>query len=117
MNRRRFLGLLAGARAPSTWAGAPRAWAQPRPAGGRVPPAQPPATRAAGPALEAAFGVTADDIRIGMSAAFRGIAAGLGTEFYRGAQAYYDDVNGKGGVHGRAIRVAALDEATSRFPA
>jgi ABC-type branched-subunit amino acid transport system substrate-binding protein len=116
MNRRRFLGLLAGAMVPSTLAGAPRAWAQPRPAGGRVPPAQPPATRAAGPALEAAFGVTADDIRIGMSAAFRGIAAGLGTEFYRGAQAYYDDVNGKGGVHGRAIRVAALDDGYEPIP-
>ena len=35
-------------------------------------------------------GVTPREIRIGMSAAFKGTAAGLGTEFYRGAQAYYD---------------------------
>ena len=31
----------------------------------------------------------AGEIRIGMSAAFRGAAAGLGSELYRGAQAYY----------------------------
>src|SRR5919108_551617 len=45
-----------------------------------------------------------------MSAAFRGTAAGLGTEFYRGAQAYYDEVNLRGGVHGRAIAVVPLDD-------
>jgi ABC-type branched-subunit amino acid transport system substrate-binding protein len=45
-----------------------------------------------------------------MSAAFRGTAAGLGTEFYRGAQAYYDEVNLRGGVHGRTITVVAFDD-------
>src|SRR3989442_846341 len=45
-----------------------------------------------------------------MSAAFRGTAAGLGTEFYRGAQAYYDEVNTRGGVYGRAITVVSLDD-------
>ena len=50
-------------------------------------------------------GVSATDVRVGMSAAFKGTAAGLGTEFYRGAQAYYDEVNARGGVHGRTITV------------
>src|SRR3970282_1118552 len=53
-------------------------------------------------------GVTAREIRLGMSAAFKGTAAGLGTEFYRGAQAYYDEVNARGGVYGRAPAVNAL---------
>ena len=34
-------------------------------------------------------GVAGREIRIGMSAAFKGTAGGLGTEFYRGAQAVY----------------------------
>src|SRR5438128_968199 len=45
-------------------------------------------------------GVAGREIRIGMSAAFKGTAGGLGTEFYRGAQAFYQDLNGRGGVHG-----------------
>jgi ABC-type branched-subunit amino acid transport system substrate-binding protein len=66
--------------------------------------------------VDAQPGITLNDVRIGMSAAFRGTAAGLGTEFYRGAQAYYNDVNGKGGVHGRAISVVALDDGYEPIP-
>ena len=58
----------------------------------------------------------ANDIRIGMSAAFRGTAAGLGIELYRGAQAYYSEVNSRGGVHGRAIAVVALDDGYNPEP-
>ncbi|HXU91465.1 MAG TPA: ABC transporter substrate-binding protein [Methylomirabilota bacterium] len=112
MNRRHFLGMLAGSLVP----GAPRAWAQSRPVGGRVAPAEPTPVRVATPAVAAVPGVTAHDIRVGMSAAFRGTAAGLGTEFYRGAQAYYNDVNGKGGVHGRGISVIALDDGYEPIP-
>jgi branched-chain amino acid transport system substrate-binding protein len=61
-------------------------------------------------------GVTPRDIRIGMSAAFKGTAAALGTEFYRGAQAYYGDVNARGGVHGRSITVSALDDGYEPLP-
>jgi branched-chain amino acid transport system substrate-binding protein len=61
-------------------------------------------------------GVNAKEIRIGMSAAFKGTAAGLGTEFYRGAQAYYDDVNAKGGVYGRTISVIGLDDHYEPLP-
>jgi ABC-type branched-subunit amino acid transport system substrate-binding protein len=58
----------------------------------------------------------APEIRIGMSAAFRGAAAGLGSELYRGAQAYYSEINTRGGVHGRAITVVALDDGYNPDP-
>ena len=57
-----------------------------------------------------------NEIRIGMSAAFRGAAAGLGTELYRGAQAYYTEVNARGGVLGRPISVVALDDSYDPEP-
>ena len=56
------------------------------------------------------------EIRIGMSAAFQGAAAGLGSELYRGAQAYYSEVNARGGVHGRSITVVALDDGYNPDP-
>jgi ABC-type branched-subunit amino acid transport system substrate-binding protein len=61
-------------------------------------------------------GVTAKEIRVGMSAAFKGTAAGLGTEFYRGAQAYYDEINARGGVYGRTITVVGLDDNYEPLP-
>src|SRR5204862_5108536 len=61
-------------------------------------------------------GVTAKEIRIGMSAAFKGTAAGLGTELYRGAQAYYDEVNGRGGLYGRTLTVVGLDDKYEPLP-
>ena len=101
------LGRVAAARAADTAAprtSAPTKW---------IPPIETPGASAPG--------VSATDVRVGMSAAFKGTAAGLGTEFYRGAQAYYDEVNARGGVHGRTITVVgarrqlradALREAT-----
>lgn len=64
----------------------------------------------------AAQGTAAGEIRIGMSAAFRGAAAGLGAELYRGAQAYYSEVNARGGVFGRPISVVALDDSYNPEP-
>ncbi len=58
----------------------------------------------------------ADEVRIGMSAALRGAAAGLGTELYRGAQAYYSEVNARGGIFGRPITVLALDDSYNPEP-
>jgi ABC-type branched-subunit amino acid transport system substrate-binding protein len=108
MNRRRFLGFLASA--PAALATARVVGAQPRPAG-RLLPADAPAARAAAVGLAPAVpGVTAGEVRIGMSAAIKGTQGGLGTELYRGAQAYYDEVNARGGVHGRTITVVALDD-------
>jgi branched-chain amino acid transport system substrate-binding protein len=55
-------------------------------------------------------GVSDNEILLGQSAAFKGPAAGLGTEVWRGAQAYFDKVNAAGGVNGRKIRVVCLDD-------
>src|SRR5262249_6785080 len=55
-------------------------------------------------------------IKIGMSAAFTGTAAALGTELYRGAQAYYDEINDRGGIHGRPISMAVLDDRYEPLP-
>ncbi len=61
-------------------------------------------------------GLTAGEIKIGMSAAFKGTAAGLGAEFYRGAQAWYSEVNARGGVYGRSVGVVALDDTYNPDP-
>jgi ABC-type branched-subunit amino acid transport system substrate-binding protein len=53
----------------------------------------------------------AGEIVLGMSAAFTGSSGQLGSELYRGAQAYFEEVNSKGGVSGQRIRVRALDDA------
>jgi branched-chain amino acid transport system substrate-binding protein len=58
----------------------------------------------------------AGEIRIGMSAAFRGSAAGLGSELHRGAQAYYGEINARGGLFGRSITVVALDDGYNPDP-
>src|SRR2546425_11550970 len=58
--------------------------------------------------MASAPGVTTRDIRIGMTAAFKGTAAGLGTELYRGAQAFYTEINARGGIHGRMVSVVAV---------
>jgi branched-chain amino acid transport system substrate-binding protein len=63
-----------------------------------------------------AQGAAPNEIRIGMSAAFRGTAAGLGTELYRGAHAYYSEINARGGVFGRPITVVALDDSYNPEP-
>ena len=55
-------------------------------------------------------GVTSDAIRIGMSAAFTGTSAALGTEYYRGAQALFSEINVKGGVFGRELQLVARDD-------
>ena len=58
----------------------------------------------------------AGEIRIGMSAAFRGAAAGLGSELYRGAHAYYSEINARGGLFGRSITVVAIDDGYNPDP-
>ena len=56
----------------------------------------------------------AGDIVIGMSAAFTGPSRGLGIELYRGAQAWFQEVNSKGGVHGRRLVIRAYDDPVVR---
>ena len=54
--------------------------------------------------------VHADDIVIGMSAAFSGPSASLGIELYRGSMAYIAHVNSIGGVSGRKLVIKAYDD-------
>src|SRR5258706_6144641 len=58
----------------------------------------------------AQIGVTADKIVIGQSAGFTGSVAGTVKELTAGAQAYFDAVNAKGGVHGRKIVLESMDD-------
>jgi branched-chain amino acid transport system substrate-binding protein len=58
-----------------------------------------------------------EDIVVGMSAAFTGPSRGLGIEMYRGASAYFAEVNAKGGVHGRKIVLRAYDDGYNPTPA
>jgi branched-chain amino acid transport system substrate-binding protein len=104
MNRRTFLRFgLSVMGGGATLARGRAAWSQ-------SPPRQ------AGEPAPAAPGVTTREIRIGMSAAFKGTAAGLGTEFYRGAQAYYSEVNARGGIFGRFVNVVALNDGYEPLP-
>jgi ABC-type branched-subunit amino acid transport system substrate-binding protein len=66
--------------------------------------------------MASAPGVSARDVKIGMSAAFKGPAAGLGTELWRGATAYFAEINARGGVNGRSIVVTTLDDGDQPDP-
>ncbi len=55
-------------------------------------------------------GVTDSEILLGQSAAFKGTSAALGSELWRGAQAYFDHINAQGGVKGKKIRIVARDD-------
>ena len=68
-------------------------------------------------ALAPGRGRAADDIVVGMSAAFMGPSRGLGIELYRGSKAYFDHVNAAGGVHGRKIAIKAYDDGYNPLPA
>jgi len=63
------------------------------------------------PAAAATPGVTATTILVGQSAALTGPSSQLGTEMRDGALAWFDYVNGKGGVAGRQIVLKTLDDA------
>ena len=70
-----------------------------------------------GLALTPAAARAEDQIVVGMSAAFTGPSRGLGIELYRGSMAWFDDINAKGGVHGRKIVLRAYDDKYSPTPA
>src|SRR5918999_2960069 len=59
----------------------------------------------------------AEDIVVGMSAAFTGPSKGLGIELYRGAMAYLEHINRSGGVHGKKIVIKAYDDGYNPIPA
>jgi ABC-type branched-subunit amino acid transport system substrate-binding protein len=55
-------------------------------------------------------GVTTTKIVLGQSAAFSGPASELGNEMRTGAQAYFDQVNRRGGISGRKIELVSIDD-------
>ncbi len=57
------------------------------------------------------FGVSAQRILFGQSAAFTGPAQDLGKNMRLGIDAAFREVNGRGGVHGRRIELLSLDDA------
>ena len=61
------------------------------------------------PAL-AERGVTADTVLLGHSGALSGPLAELNREYLSGATLYFDDLNGRGGVHGRRIALLTVDD-------
>ncbi len=70
-------------------------------------------------AAAVAFGAKAEDgvsktaVTLGQSVAMTGSAAALALPFAQGARLYFDRVNAAGGVHGRRIELATLDDAGS----
>lgn len=113
MQRREFLRVLIhGIAGGALLRDSVTAWAQ-----GRSSPKSDPATKdTAEISTASAPGVTPGAIKIGMSAAFKGTAGALGTELYRGAQAYYTEINARGGIYGRTIAVEALNDWYEPIP-
>ena len=64
----------------------------------------------------AASGVTDSEFTLGMSAAFSGPSRGLGIELYRGANAYFEHINGNGGVRGRNVSLTTYDDGYQPDP-
>lgn len=59
----------------------------------------------------------ANEIVLGMSAAFRGPTGGIGAELYRGAMAYIEHINRNGGINGKNILIKAYDDGYNPTPA
>lgn len=55
-------------------------------------------------------GVTDSQITLGHSGALTGPLSDLGSEVLKGAQLYFDELNAKGGVHGRKIKLVSKDD-------
>jgi ABC-type branched-subunit amino acid transport system substrate-binding protein len=63
-------------------------------------PATPPAVR----------GVSATEVVVGMASPFSGANRELGRDMKAGVEAAFAEVNGAGGVHGRRLRLVAVDD-------
>ncbi len=61
-------------------------------------------------ALAAVDGVSDAELLVGQCAALKGPAAGLGTNMNLGLRACFDEANAKGGVHGRKLKLIAVDD-------
>ena len=62
------------------------------------------------PALAAVEGISDSEIRLGMVNVQTGPAAALGKGMLEGANAVFKEVNAKGGVHGRKIKLLVADD-------
>ena len=60
--------------------------------------------------LLAAAPAHADELKVGLSGALTGPAAALGLGMKSGIEAYFARVNAAGGVHGRTLKLIALDD-------
>lgn len=58
----------------------------------------------------------AQEIVLGMSAAFKGSSRALGIELYRGSMAYIEHVNRNGGINGRQLAIRAYDDGYNPIP-
>jgi len=56
-------------------------------------------------------GITENEILIGSCSALEGPSHFLGTETVTGAKAYFDSINGAGGVNGRKLKLLAYDDS------
>ena len=113
--RPRLLGLgaiaLAAILAACTSSEAPPA--APAPATTASPPSSSPSpTPTASPAASGErSGVSDERVVFGQSAAFSGLAEGLGTDMRHGITAAFLEANRAGGVHGRLIELRSLDDS------
>src|SRR4029077_8574715 len=55
-------------------------------------------------------GVTADTITFGQAAVLEGPASALGLGMQKGLNAAFDEINAKGGVHGRKIKLTSVND-------
>lgn len=58
-------------------------------------------------------GVTATSIKVGNAASTTGAGAGVGVPFNAGINAYFDYINGLGGIDGRTINFVTYDDTTN----
>ena len=66
-----------------------------------------------GLAMAAPDGIGKSTITLGQSVALTGPSSALGVPFAQGAKLYFDRLNGAGGVNGRQIELATLDDMGS----
>ena len=55
-------------------------------------------------------GVTENEILLGSSSALSGHASFLGTQYTHGSNSWFNEINAKGGIHGRKIRFITYDD-------
>src|SRR5262245_44818336 len=86
----------------------PTASTDPRPIGEDT--ARAPVVRDASERAPTIRGVTDNEIRLGISAAFTGSAKELGNQMKLGIQTAFNLINDAGGIHGRQLRLVAADD-------